>query len=149
MRLVTIQWKGILDILREKGVYRAQYGYGYRDYIAQYQKLAELCEFSSCPIFCAPIDDDTPLYGINEDEDHIRIELEIPKSRVKEMDYYDWVTYLTYSSGIEAYDEEFNFTPEEALVNLDKYIKLGESRTAQYCIEEIRLEDIVNDDILV
>ena len=144
MRLVTIQWKGILDILQEQGVYRAQYGYGFREYTEQYKQLAKLCEFSSCPIFCAPLGDDTSLYGITEDEDHIRLELEIPKSRVKEMEYYDWVSYLSYSSGQEEFDEEFGFTPEEALKNIDRYIKLGESMIPQYVIQEIRLKDIVN-----
>lgn len=148
MRLITIQWRGILDTLKEQGFYRAQYGYGFRSYIEQYQQLAKLCEFSSCPIFCAPVNDDTSLYGIVEDDDHIRIELEIPKSRVKEMDYYDWVTYLNYSSGQEEFDEELRFTSEEALVNLDKYIKLGESRVPQYIIQEIRIDDLVNKEIL-
>ena len=144
MRLVTIQWRGILDILQEQGVYRAQYGYGYREYVEQYQQLAKLCEFSSCPIFCAPLGDDTSLYGITEDDDHIRLELEIPESRVKEMEYYDWVSYLNYSSGQEEFDEEFGFTPEEALINLDKYIKFGPSMIPQYVIQEIKLEDIIN-----
>ena len=111
MKLVTIQWRGILDILKQQGVYFAQYGYGYRQYIAQYQNLSDYCGFSHCPIFCATEEDTTPIEasGIKEDEEHIKIYLEIPESRYVEMDYYAWSDYLYYSSG-EEYDSYFNFS---------------------------------------
>ena len=144
MKLVTIQWKGVLDILNQQGIYHASYGYGYRQYIAQYQNLADYCNFSYCPIFCAPEDDTTAIEssGIKEDNEHIKIYLEIPESRCIEMDYYEWSDYLYYSSG-EEYDSYFNFNEEEALANIDKYIKLGQSHTSQICIQEIYQSDII------
>lgn len=149
MRLTTIQSKDILDIIKEKGVYKADYELvGYDEYKEQYKRLADFCGFSNCPIFCAPHNDDTSLYGIVEDENHIRIELNIPKTRAQEMGYYDWSSYLCFSSGIEAYDEDLGFTPEEALENIDSYVVLGKSDISQFCIQEIYLKDIVNKEIL-
>lgn len=145
MKLVTIQWRGILDILKQQGVYYAQYGYGYRQYIAQYQNLSDYCGFSHCPIFCATEEDTTPIEvsGIKEDEEHIKLYLEIPESRYVEMDYYAWSDYLYYSSG-EEYDSYFNFNEEEALANIDKYVTLGKSQVPQFCIQEIYKSDIIN-----
>lgn len=145
MKLVTVQWKGVLDIIKEQGIYHASYGYGYRQYIAQYQNLADYYGFSHCPIFCTPIDETTAIEssGIKEDDEHIKIYLEIPESRCVELDYYEWSDYLYYSSG-EEYDDYFNFNADEALANIDKYVILGQSKTPQICIQEIYKSDIID-----
>lgn len=145
MKLVTVQWKGVLDIIEEQGIYHASYGYGYRQYIEQYQNLADYCGFFHCPIFCTSIDETTAIEssGIKEDDEHIKIYLEIPESRYVELDYYEWSDYLYYSSG-EEYDDYFNFNADEALANIDKYVRLGQSKTPQICIQEIYKSDIIN-----
>lgn len=146
MKLVTIQWKSILDILEKEGVYHAPYGLGFSSqYKEQYQNLAEYCGFNHCPIFCTPIDDTTAIEssGIKEDDEYIKIYLKIPESRYKEMDYYDWSDYLYYSSG-EEYDKCFNFNAEEALKHIEKYLKLGQSKTPQICIQEIYKTDLIS-----
>ena len=145
MKLVTVQWKGVLDIIEEQGIYHASYGYGYRQYIEQYQNLADYCGFSHCPIFCTPIDETIVIEssGIKEDDEHVKIYLEIPESRCVELDYYEWSDYLYYSSG-EEYDDYFNFNADEALVNIDKYVRLGQSKTPQICIQEIYKSDIID-----
>lgn len=146
MKLVTIQHKSILETLNKQGVYHASYSkLKYKHYVKQYKNLAKYCGFSYCPIFCTPIRNTTAIEssGIYEDDEYVKLYLEIPDSRCVELDYYEWSDYLYYSSG-EEYDSYFNFNADEALANIDKYIILGQSRTPQICIQEIYISDIID-----
>lgn len=146
MKLVTIQHKNVIETLNKQGVYHASYSkLKYKHYVKQYKNLAEYCGFSYCPIFCTPITNTSAIEssGIYEDDEYVKLYLEIPDSRCVELDYYEWSDYLYYSSG-EEYDDYFNFNADEALSNIDKYIILGQSKTPQICIQEIYKSDIIN-----
>lgn len=140
MILKTIQNKEVLNILKNGETYFADYNkIKYSSYKKQWKKLAELCKFSHCPIYCVPENNDYAIGASNiyEDEDNVLLELNVPKKECKIMDYYDWSDYLLYSSGGD-YDDYFHWAKTKALNNIDKYIILGKyAGTPQIVIEKI------------
>ena len=154
MKLKTLQDKSVLDILKQGNIYYANYSkIRYKDYIEQWKQLSKLCGFSHCPIFCVPIDNDDAINASNlSTSDGVYIELDVPNEYCRIMDYYDFSSYLYYSSGQE-YDDYFNWGKEEALNNIESYIKLGEyNDTPQVCIEMIKPEWVIsniNESLLV
>jgi len=147
MRLKTLQDKSVLNILKQGNIYYADYSkIRYKDYIEQWKQLSRLCGFNHCPIFCTPIDNDEAIgaSGLSS-ADGVYIELNVPDEYCRVMDYYDFSSYLYYSSGQE-YDDYFNWGKEEALNNIESYIKLGDySGTPQVCIEMIKPEWVINN----
>ena len=147
MRLKTLQNKSVLDILKQGKIYYADYGkIRYKDYIPQWKRLSEYCGFSHCPIFCVPIDNDEAIEAsqLKQNNNDIIIELNVPNNECVLMDYYDFSSYLYYSSGQE-YDDYFGWGKKKALENIDKYIKLGEHNgTPQICIEKIDPKWVLN-----
>ena len=148
MRLKTLQNKDILDILNSGKIYYADYSkIHYKEYIEQWKMLANLCGFKHCPIFCVPIDNDEAISAsqLVQDDHNIILELDVPDNECRLMDYYDFSTYLYYSSGQE-YDDYFNFDADQALKNIDKYVTIGEYNSMpQVCIEMIKPEWLVNN----
>lgn len=136
MKVCTIQNKSVLDILKSGKIYYADYNkIAYKNYKKQWHKLAEYCGFSHCPIFCSPLGNEEAIES--SDVSGVKLILDVPDSECVLMDYYDFSSWLYYSSGQE-YDDYFNFDEKQAFDNIDKYIVLGAYQSVpQVCIEKI------------
>lgn len=156
MKLKTLQDKAVINALKEGKTYYADYSkIRYSEYIKQWKMLAKFCGFSHCPIFCTPVEDDSAIeatFADTKSKNGSYLELDVPDYECRLMDYYDFSTWLYYSSGQE-YDDYFNFDADQALNNIDKYITLGEyNSTPQVCIEMIKPEWVIkglNESVLL
>jgi hypothetical protein len=151
--LVTVQSDIVYNTLQSGNVYKADYNkIGYKQYVNQYKKLAEYLGLNSCPIFCIK-PEDTKLFadvsgarGHNENNGTL-LELRVPKSVINVIDYYDWSDYLFYSSG--EFDDYLELEPDEALNNIDKYIrKTIDMEYPQIIIDEIKPEWLIKHSTL-
>lgn len=119
MRLITIQNKEVLNILKSGKTYYANFDkIQYSNYKKQWEELANYLGFKECPIFCSPINDDTATTASNIKG--VKITLNVPDSECYPMDYYGFSDWLYYSSG--EYDDYFNWNSDVALNNLDRYL---------------------------
>ena len=120
MRLITIQNKEVLNILKSGKTYYANFDkIQYSNYKKQWKELAKYLGFKECPIFCSPIDDDTATTASGIEG--VKITLNVPDSECHSMDYYGFADWLYYSDGQE-YDSVFNWGADKALKNIDKYL---------------------------
>ena len=57
--------------------------------------LAKFCGFSHCPIFCTPVEDDSAIeatFADTKSKNGSYLELDVPDSECRLMDYYDFST---------------------------------------------------------
>ena len=122
MKLITIQSKKVLDILKSGKTYYANFDkIQYSNYKKQWKELAKYLGFKECPIFCSPIDDDTAITSSFIEIEGSKITLNVPDNECHIMDYYGFSDWLYYSSGQE-YDDFFDWNEDKALKNIDAYL---------------------------
>ena len=151
MKVVTIQHKNVLDILRQEGIYWVdQYRSDYKGFKPTYDKMMILMEekigVKLLPIWCfSRVQGMEPSTNLNWenykgkgcpiDETSVLFELEVDEINALIMDYYQWTDYMYFLGDND--DEGI----ETALENL---FKIETADTVQVCIPFIKKNMILS-----
>lgn len=115
IHVVTVQGIDVIDTLKAGKTYIADYNnIRFAEYKNQYKKLSELLGFKNCPIFCAPVGNQSSIEASNVDanKNTNKLYLRVPESELRYTEYYDWSDYLYYTHN-----------PEEAEDGLIEYLE--------------------------
>lgn len=96
MRAITIQHRSVLEQLNTNGTYRAEIRNAYSSRRAAYEFMANEYGYASCPIFLAPVGQKVEFCGVEFDNNHVAIELDIPDDFVRIQKYYDWSDFMYF-----------------------------------------------------
>lgn len=106
MKLITVQNKSVLDLLRSDKIYIADIRTKADSNLMEpYLKMMDHYKYLSCPIFACVIGRRAEFDGAKFQNDPIILELDVPDEIVKLQSYYDWTDVIYFTEWPDEWDE--------------------------------------------
>jgi hypothetical protein len=109
-RLITIQNKKVLEILKKNKEYRLTFldsKYIAKNRLEAYKNMSFHYNWTSFPIFLSEVGRYSEMYGANT-KDAILLELEIPEEYIKRQKYYFWSDYIYFLEFKDEFKDVYN-----------------------------------------
>ena len=145
IKIITIQHKSVLDILKNNKTYYASFEHidNTENLIEPYKLMMEQYHYTHCPIFGAVLDRYCEFLGANVTNNPVILELCVPEDRVKLTSYYDWsdvIFFLKYPKEFKGKDDILTYATDV----IAGYNTYREDIAIQATIPYIKPEWLVN-----